>query len=91
MKIEVRGVDTATLEVPSAAASGAAVWTEGSTRTITHAQRGGQRQLIQETYAEFYYVPEIKNYAKSVEEQYNTDNVRLTRLSRVLIAYKPAE
>ena len=38
---------------------------------------------------QFYYVPEIRNFAKSVEEQYNVDDVRISRQTRQLIRFTP--
>jgi len=87
LKIEARGVDELTIQVPAAVASGA-VGSPGEATTVSHAQRGGRAVVSRVVDEEFYYVPAIRNYAKSVEEQYNTDNVRLSRQTRVLISYK---
>jgi hypothetical protein len=89
LKVEARGVDEAVIQAPTTAVVGAAV-SGGGTTSITHTQRGGQAVLTRVTYAEFYYVPKLKNFVKSVEEQYNNDNVRVIRQTRVLVSYKPA-
>jgi hypothetical protein len=51
-----------------------------------------QRQfgIVSPELPEFYYVPALKNYVKSIEEQYDTDNVRVSRETRVLVSFKPA-
>ncbi|MBV8681615.1 MAG: hypothetical protein JO111_01990 [Caulobacteraceae bacterium] len=40
-------------------------------------------------YGEFYYVPSIKYYVKSFEEQYNADNVRTGWDEDALVAFRP--
>ena len=89
IKVEAKGVDRVMFELPSAVVGGVTAAPNGAT-AITRTQHGGQRAVIRDTYAEFYYVPEIKNYVKSVEEQYTPDGVRVSRNSRVLFSYKLA-
>jgi len=90
LKIEADGVDTATLQVPALAVGGAVAGAGGAT-SIVHTQRGGPSSLTRRTYAEFYYVPEVKNYVKSIEEQYTSDNIRVSRETRTMISYsKPS-
>jgi hypothetical protein len=62
----------------------------GGTASVTHAQRGGIGRLSRVTHGEFYYAPEIKAEVKGIEEQYNTDNVRITRQTRSLVNFTPA-
>ena len=89
LKVEARGVDKGTIEVAASAASAAVAGSGGAT-TMSHTQRGGAGTLTRATYAEFYYVPALKNYAKSIEEQYDTDNVRVSRETRLLVSFKLA-
>lgn len=89
IKVVAKGVDKATLEVASTAATGAVVGSGGAT-TVAHTQRGGIGELTRATYAEFYYVPELKNFAKSIEEQYTPDEVRVIRETQTLASYKLA-
>jgi hypothetical protein len=89
VKVEADGVDEGLLEVPSTAAGGTAVGSTGAV-SFSQAHRGGRGTLTRRYYSELYYVPSTKNYVKSVEEQYNTDNVRVVRSTRVLVSYKPA-
>lgn len=88
LKVEAQGVDEGTIEVPNSAGSGVIASASGST-SISHAQRGGIGKLVRVTHSEFYYVPSIKNYVKSVEEQYSTDNVRISRQTRTLASFTP--
>jgi hypothetical protein len=89
IEIVAEGTDEGTIEVPSVAGATAMAASSGST-SISHAQRGGVGKLTRVTHAEFYYVPEVKNWVKSVEEQYNTDNVRLSRQTRSLVSFTPS-
>ena len=47
-------------------------------------------QLSRVTHGEFYYAPEIRGSVKSIEEQYNTDNVPVSRQTRSLVSFTPA-
>jgi len=89
IEVVADGVDEATIAVPAMAGS-AVVASSGGSTSMSHAQRGGVGKIIRPTHAEFYYVPALKNVAKSIEEQYNTDNVRLTRQTRTLITFTPS-
>lgn len=89
LKIEANGADRSILEVPATAVSGAAAGSGGAT-TVTHAERGGKREIINKIYEELYYVPEVKNYVKYVHEQYSADGVRLFRQSQMMVSYKVA-
>jgi len=89
LKVEEQGVDEVTVEVPSSAAAGVTASSGGST-SISHAQKGGVEKHMLVTHAELFYVPDVKNYVKSVEDQYNADNVRIFRQTRTLISFTPA-
>jgi hypothetical protein len=89
IKVEAHGVDLDTIQVPAAAVGGAVASSDGAT-SVSHTQRGGQDSLTRVTYAELYYVPKIKSYVKSIEEQYNADNIRLISETQVLVSYKLA-
>jgi hypothetical protein len=89
IEVQADGIDDATVEVPAAAVGGAFASSTGTT-SVSHAQRGGQGHVIRKTHDELYYVPQIKNYVKSIEEQYNTDEVQIFSKTRVLVAFKPA-
>lgn len=89
IKVVAKGVDKGTLQVASTAVAGTVVGAGGAT-TVAHTQRGGTDQLTREIYAEFYYVPELKNYVKTVEEQYTPDEVRVIRHTQTLVSYKLA-
>jgi hypothetical protein len=87
LKVEANGTGDAQLSAPAAAATAAVADPSGGT-TIAHTQRArtGVAHFI--TYAEFYYVPDIKYFVKSVEEQYNANNVRTTRDTQTLVSFK---
>jgi hypothetical protein len=89
IKVVAKGVDNGTLEVPNSAVAGTVAGAGGAT-TVAHTQRGGTRTITRATYTEIYYVPELKNWVKTIEEQYNTDNVRTTRTTLTLVSYKLA-
>jgi len=88
IKVQANGVDEAIIDVPTTTIGGAAA-EPGAAMTMTRTQRGGRGKLTRATYAEFYYVPQTKNFVKTVEEQYNTDNVRVVRSTLVLVSFKP--
>lgn len=90
LKVVCKGVDEMTVEVPAQAMAGTVAGSAGAT-SIAHAQKGGQAKITHMTYAETYYVPEVKNYVKAVDEQYNVDNVRLSRTTGVLVSFKPGD
>ncbi|WP_206241718.1 hypothetical protein [Novosphingobium terrae] len=89
LEVVAEGVDEAMIQVP-ATASASAMAVPGGSASISAAQRGGISKLVRGTHAELYYVPGVKNYVKSVEEQYNTDNVRVIRHTQNLVSFTPA-
>ncbi len=86
LKIVAKGTDTGRIEIPTTAASGAMAGSGGA-MTLSGVHRGGIRTLVIEHRAELYYAPAAKSEVKSVEEQYNTDEVRVYRQTRQLVAY----
>jgi len=89
LKVVAKGVNKGAILVPTTAMTGAAV-AGGATAGVTRTQRGGVGELTRRTYAELYYIPQIKIYGKSVEEQYTTDDVLSSRDTKVLVSYKLA-
>jgi hypothetical protein len=89
IKVVADGVDEAQIEVPAVASANVAAAPGGST-SVAHSQRGGVGKLVRGTHAEIYYVPAVKNFVRMVEEQYNTDNVRVMRHTLNLVGFKPA-
>ena len=88
IKIEVSGVDQATIAVPNAVVGGAMASPSGGA-TMTRSQRGGTRLLTVRRNEQFFYVPSVRYYVKSIEEQYNIDEVLLMRETRTLVAFTP--
>jgi len=89
VKVVCKGVDEMTVEVAGQTVAGTVAGSAGVT-SVAHAQRGGQAKVTHVTYAESYYVPELRNYVKAVDEKYNATNVRLARTTSVLVSLKPA-
>jgi hypothetical protein len=72
------------------AAIGGAVATADGATVIAKTNHAGPHTEYAEILSTFYYVPEIKYWAKSVEDTYNSDNVRTRRQINLLISFKPA-
>ena len=89
IKIEANGMSDGVIVTPGAVVGGAASSSLGGA-TFTRSQRGGTASNSVRDYAMFYYVPTIKNWVKSVEEQYNSEDVLVKRETRVLVSYHPA-
>ena len=87
LKVEAKGVDDAVLEVPSVALAGSAV-ESGAAGGFSRVQRGGRGHLVRSTYAALYYVPALRNFVQSVEEQYNGDDVRVGSTTLKLVSWK---
>ncbi len=88
LKVEAKGVDEGMIEVPSVAVAGAAV-EPGSGATFSNTHRGGRGRLTRSTYSAFYYVPALRNFVQSVDEQYNSDDVLVSRLTLKLVSWSP--
>ncbi len=88
IKVESSGIDQGTFAVPNAVAGSAVSSAEGGA-TVTRSQRGGLRLLTTKYHSDMYYVPTVKNYVKSVEEQYSTDDVLVSRQTRALVSFHP--
>jgi hypothetical protein len=88
IKVEASGVDEGVVDVPNAVVGGAASSSDGGS-TFTHSQRGGTKLVTTRHSDTLYYVPSVKNYVKSVEEQYNSDDVLVKRQTRTLVSYQP--
>ena len=86
LKVEAKGVDEGLMEVPSTAVSGGAM-EPGNAATFSSLHRGGRGRLTRGTYGAFYYVPSLRNYVQSVEEQYNSDDVRVSRVTLKLVSW----
>ncbi len=88
LKIEENGMADARIASPATATS-AAVATPSGGATMAMTQRAHEGVVRVITYAAFYYVPGIKYYVKSVQEQYDSDNVRMSRDTDALVSFKP--
>lgn len=88
LKIEANGTIEAQMAAAAAAAGGGVVTSSGGTATSRVARSPAHTAHGLE-YKEFYYVPAVKYYVKSVEEVYNGDNVLTHRDTRTLVSFKP--
>lgn len=88
IKVVADGVDEAQVEVPAMAGTASVAGSGGAT-SVAHAQRGGVGKVVRGTHAELYYVPSVKYLVRSIEEQYNADNVRVSRMTLNLVSFKP--
>ena len=89
MRIEGSGTIKAQMG-PSSATIGGATTSSGESTVIGHSQvsAGGDAYLT--TYIVCDYVPSVKYYVKRVEEEYNAENVRVSRSTDTLASFKPA-
>ncbi len=71
-------------------AVGGAVATADGATVIAKTSNSGPHTEYAEILSTFYYVPEIKYWVKSVEDTYNSENVRTRRQTNLLISFKPA-
>lgn len=73
----------------SGAVGGALATSDGST-VVAHTEKSGPHVVYGEVRSSFYYVPSTKYWVKSVEEVYDSDNIRTKRETDVLLSFKPA-
>lgn len=88
LKIEENGTTDIRVNLPATIANGAVGAASGTT-SFAHAERPRSGVVHHLSYTEIYYVPEIKNFVKVVQETYNSDNVRLINQTDVLVSFKP--
>ena len=72
---------------PAAGAVSAVTATPTGATTVTHLDKAAASVEHATTYEEFFYDPKVKYFVKSVEEQYNKENVRTSRITQTLQAY----
>ena len=90
LKIEANGVAEAQMAPSATAIAGAAATGTGGT-TIAHTERLPARTVHLTNYSELYYAPEVKYFVRTLEEQYNSGNVRTSRESQALLSFKPRQ
>lgn len=89
LKIEGEGEWSALL-APRVAASAHAVSTLGGTAALTQSQRVVPRTISGRLYRAYWYVPALKRYVKSVEENYNPEGARSQRITEELASSQMA-
>ena len=87
IEIEMNGTLEAKMAATSSITGGAAV-AAGESGAAMRTTSLGPRTVSALTYSEIYYVPSIKYFVKTLDEQYNSDNVRIRRDSQELISFK---
>ena len=88
LKVEAKGVDDAVLEVPERSPGRKCGGRAVQQAVSAGWQRGGRGHLVRSTYAALYYVPALRNFVQSVEEQYNGDDVRVGSTTLKLVSWK---
>jgi len=89
LKIEANGIVDATVKASTTAVAGGAVTSSGGT-AISQVKKTPAGIVHSITYGVQYYVPEIKYYVKSIQEEYNSENVRTVRDTDSLVSFKAA-
>ena len=89
LRIECNGSVKAQM-APSSSVIGGVVASPGDATTVTHSQVSGAHTAYFTNFEVLDYVPSVKYYVKSVEEQYNSENVRVRRSTDVLSSFKAA-
>ena len=88
LKIEAKGVADAQISLPASAGS-AVVAAPGSATTVAHTQAARKGTVHFTTFDTIYYVPEVKYFVKTIEEQYNASDVLARRDTAELVSFKP--
>ena len=88
-KVVAEGTLEAQLSAASTGVGGVTTTPSGAT-TVTHVDRSGPTTLHATTYEEFFYDPRVKYFVKSLEEQYDSNNVRVSRMTQKLKSFKVA-
>jgi hypothetical protein len=88
LRIESDETVKAQFMAANAAVGGAVATADGAT-VIAHTNKAGPHTEYEEIFSTFDYVPEVKYWVKSVEDIYNSNNVRVTRRTDMLISFKP--
>lgn len=89
LRVEAKGVWKAELG-PSSSALGGVVSDEGGATTVTRAEHDDARTTSGISYRTFDYAPSVKQFAKMVTEDYDSNNVRTKRNVETLVSFKPA-
>ena len=89
LRIEAKGSVKAQI-APSSSVIGGAATSAGDATIVAHSQVTGAHTAYFTTFSALDYVPSVKYYVKSVEEQYNSENVRTRRSTDVLASFKAA-
>jgi hypothetical protein len=89
LKIEAEGRWSGVLAPGETVVQGAETHESGTTLS-TQLQKTTAREVSGRLYKAFWYVPEVKRWVKSVEEDYSTGGVRNVRRTMELESYRPA-
>ena len=87
LKVEGNGTIEARF-APAASAVSGTFATSGGATTFSHVEGAGGTVLHATSYAEFYYVPAINYFVRTLQEQYDSENVRTSRDTEALVSFK---
>ena len=88
-KVVAEGTLEAQMSAAAGGVSGVTATPSGAT-TVTHVDRSGPTTAHATTYEELFYDPKVKYFVKTVEEQYDSNNVRVSRMTQTLQGFKVA-
>ena len=89
MKVEAEGTWTAQMEPVNTVVQGAQASQNGAT-AVSQINKVAADKVSGRTYRAFWYVPELKRWAKAVEEYYGANGVLMERTSSELESFKLA-
>lgn len=89
LKIESDDKVRAQMSGANAAVAGAVATSDGST-IVAHSGHSEPKTAYAEFFSTFYYAPEVKYWVKMVEEDFNSESVRTSKQTDMLVSYKPA-
>ncbi len=72
---------------PMAAGVAAVTATPDGATTVTHTDKSGPSVVHATSYEEIFYDPKVKYFVKTVEDQFNSENVRTSHRTDVLQSY----
>jgi hypothetical protein len=90
LKIEAEGRWSAVLAPGETVVQGTEIHTSGATMSTQVQKTADGKEVSGRLYKAFWYVPEIKRWVKSVEEDYSNGGVRNVRRTMELESYRPA-
>ena len=89
--IKVESDDKVKVDLMGASAAvGGTIATANGATAVAQSGRSGPHSVYLENFSTFYYAPQVKYWVKTVEDQFNSDSVRVSRETNTLVSYTPA-